>query len=52
MQACAGWPCILQGLKCVDIFQLCFSLLCFVIIADHYYSLIVIAAGFAFVVRS
>ena len=29
-----------------------FALLCFVIIADHYYSLIVIAAGFAFVVRS
>ena len=28
------------------------ALLCFVIIADHYYSLIVIAAGFAFVVRS
>ena len=26
---------------------LCFALVCFVIIADHYYSLIVIAAGFA-----
>ena len=52
MQACVAWPCSLQGLTCVGIFQLCFASLCFVIIADHYYSLIVIAAGFAFVVPS